>query len=131
MMTVREGDSAVLHAVLTHDPSADHPGCRLTASFVDARGATLRDRAGSPIQASFVLRNNVAASLRLPVAQVLRGEPQRLVRAKVRENSGAGASNCCALTLTVEVSNAARGTSDVILPRSPNPPSPLCVEPSP
>jgi len=128
MMTVREGDLTVLHAVSTHEPSPEHPGCRITASFVDARGETLQDRTGNPIQASFVLRDNVAASLRLPVAQVLQGQPQRLVRAKVSEDTGAGDSNCCALTLTVERSNATRGTSELILPRAPNPPSPVCVD---
>jgi hypothetical protein len=128
MMTVGRRQTAVLHAVLTHQPSADHPGCRLTASFVDAKGDTLKNAAGLPIQASWVLRDNVAASLSLRAADVLGDlEARKLVRAAVLEDTASGASDCCALTLTMEVSNSLGGPSLVAYPRSPNPPNPLCT----
>ena len=130
MMTVGRRQTAVLHAVLTHQPSADHPGCRLTASFVDAQGDTLTNAAGLPIQASWVLKDNVAASLSLRAADVLGDlEARKLVRPAVLEDTAAGASDCCALTLTVEVSSSFGGTSLVAYPRFPNPPSPICLAP--
>jgi hypothetical protein len=130
MMTVARTETAVLYAVLTHQPSAQHPGCRLTASFVDAQGKTLRDRAGRLIKASWVLRGNVAASLPLRAADVLAStQSRRLVRAAVREDLAGGASNCCALTLTLEISDAFGGIGRLHKPRVPNPPSPICLEP--
>jgi hypothetical protein len=128
MVPVSGRQTAVLHAVLTHEPSLDHPGCWVTASFVDARGDTLKDRAGNEITASWVLRDNVAQALPVRGADVLgEGERRTLIRAAVRETPNPGSSSdCCALTLTLEIRNSTGATADLILPRQPNPPAPIC-----
>jgi hypothetical protein len=121
--------TAILSAVLTHVPNAQHPGCAVTMSFVDATGTVFRDRAGSPVRKRVVLRNNVAEFLELPSADVLGPfERRKPIRAAVLETpEPGGASDCCALTLTLELVGPRGSTGEVALPRAPNPPSPLCV----
>jgi hypothetical protein len=85
MLGLSRGHVVVLNLVLTGPASADHPGCHLTASFVDAEGQVLQDAAGQPVQRDFVLRPQVAATLQLQAADVLgdleRRKPTRAVLA--------------------------------------------------
>lgn len=129
MVRLTQGQTATVHLVLTHVPYRAHPGCHVTASFVDAKGQTLEDSAGKPYSKTIVLEENVAAELSLPVDEILPvGEERMLVRAALRETPAPGTwSNCCALTPILEVGNANGSVSDEILPRGPNPPSPFCV----
>lgn len=129
MVPLTQGQTATLHLVLTHEPDTGHPGCQVTASFVDAKGETLADAAGTPYSETFVLMGHTAAELSLPVDEILpAGKGRALVRAAIVEASGAGAaSDCCALTPVLEIGNANGSVSDLILPRGPNPPSPFCV----
>jgi hypothetical protein len=129
MVRLSEGQTATLHLVLTHEPDKAHPGCHVTASFVDAHGQTLKNAAGKPYVEAFVLVDNVAAELSLPVDEILpAGEDRALVRAALRETPGAGeASDCCALTPVLEIGSENGSPSREMLPRGPNPPNPFCA----
>ena len=129
MVRLTRGQTATLHLVLTHEPDKAHPGCHVTASFVDAKGYKLEDAAGKAYSKTFVLEDNVAAELSLPVDEILpAGEDRALVRAALVETPADGeASNCCALTPLLEIGNAAGSSSDLLLPRGPNPPNPFCL----
>jgi hypothetical protein len=134
MVGLARGQTAVLNAVLTHVPTADHPGCSVTMSFVDARGVVFRDRAGREVKKRVVLRDNVANSLSLPSAEILSLlESRKRIRAAVRETPVPGAaSDCCALTLTLELVGPGGSTDETLLPRVPPPPNPLhCIQPIP
>jgi hypothetical protein len=130
MVGLAQGQTAVLNAVLTHVPNTEHPGCPVTMSFVDARGVVLHDRAGHPFIKRGVLRDNIAESLQMPSADILAPfERRKPIRAAVRETPDPGAaSDCCALTLTLELVGPRGSTGEVLLPRQPVPPHPLCLE---
>jgi hypothetical protein len=129
MVTVARRQTATLHLVLTHEPDAAHPGCQVTASFVDAQGNTLRDAAGNEYSSRLTLHDNVAADLTLPLVNVLPvGQERMQVRAAVRETPDAGSrSDCCALTMTLEIANRNGSIGELAQPRSPNPPNPICA----
>jgi hypothetical protein len=131
MVGVARRQTAILNAVLTHAPNGDHPGCAVTMSFVDATGTVFRDRTGTEVKKRVVLRDNVADSLLLPAADVLGVfERRKSIRAAVVETPDPGAvSDCCALTLTLEIVGATGSTSELALPRAPNPPNPFCLLP--
>jgi hypothetical protein len=101
----------------------------VTASFVDAKGQTLKDASGQPFSEKLVLHDNVAAEVSLPADEILpAGEDSMLFRAALQETPDPETgSHCCALTLTMEVIHSGGLVSDWILPRSPNPPWPFCV----
>jgi hypothetical protein len=133
MIGLAYSQTAVLNAVLTHVPNTEHPGCWVTMSFVDARGVVFNDRAGRPFKKRVVLRDNIAESLEMPAADILAPfERRKPIRAALRETPDPGAaSDCCALTLTLELVGPRGSTGEVELPRIPNPPNPLCVLPGP
>src|SRR5262245_5292911 len=129
MVGVARRQTAVLNAVLTHTPRADHPGCAVTMSFVDATGAVLRDRTGSEIRKRVVLRDNVAESLELVAADVVgvleRSRSSRTA-AMVMPDPG-GAPDSVAPPLTLELLGPGGSSGEVAMPRAPNPPNPICV----
>ena len=127
MVQLSARQSAVMHAVLTHTPSADHPGCWITASFVDAMGNTFKDATGKEITAKWLLKDNVAQSLTVQASDILGTQTRKLIRAAVHETPDAGAeSNCCALTLTLEIRNANGSTRAAAGPRGPPAEPDLC-----
>jgi hypothetical protein len=128
MVGLASGQTAVLNAVLTNVPTTGHPGCSVTMSFVGATGAVFHYRTGNEVKKQVVLRGNRAEFLSLPAADILGPlELRKRIRAAVKETPGA-VSDCCALTMTLELVGPRGLTDEVALPRVPNPPNPLCLQ---
>ena len=113
MLGLSRGQVAVLNLVLTGPPSAEHPGCHLTASFVDAQGQVFHDAAGRPVQQDFALRPQVAATLQLRAADILGDlERRKSTRVVLAQASDSGlSSDCTCLVATREVVGARGGSS--------------------
>src|SRR5262245_14930014 len=56
MIGLAQGQIAHLSAVLVEPRDASHPGCRVTASFVNASGLVLRDATGRSVSRTFTLQ---------------------------------------------------------------------------
>jgi hypothetical protein len=135
MIGLAQRQTAVLNLVLVNPPDDRHPGCRVTASFVDAKGRVFRDRAGNVVEETFVLKPQIAEELVLLSADVLRtDELRRPIRATLSHPPDDGtASDCRCLVATRELVEASGHTSasDVGLPPqdgpNPPPPPPVCT----
>lgn len=137
MLGLGRGRAAVLHLVLVHPPNPLHPGCRVTASFVDARGQVFHDRAGNPVEQTFALRDNVAAALTLRAADILAtGETRKPIRAVLTDPPDDGTpSDCTCLVATEEIVGASGRTDLSIYGQRPPgggnpPPPPICTLPT-
>jgi hypothetical protein len=129
MLGLARGQDAVLSLVLVHPQGVEHPGCRVTASFVDARGRVLRDAEGVPVQQTFALRDHFAAALTLHSAEVLGERPRLPIRAVLADAPEDGTpSDCGCLVGTLELV-ALNGRTDLAIyaqrpPGGGNPPPP-------
>jgi hypothetical protein len=105
MVGLARSQTAYLHAVLTRPPDTAHPGCRVTLSFVDARGQVFHDRAGNEVKETFVLRDNVASTLRLRSSDALAaGESRTLMRGVVSyPPETEGRSDCRSIMVVKEI----------------------------
>jgi hypothetical protein len=137
MVGIARGQDAVLSLVLVHPPDPDHPGCRVTASFVDARGEVVHDARGNPVQQTFHLRDHVSAALTLRGADVLGTQLRVPIRAELKAAPNDGtASDCKCLMATKELVGLDGRTNshhDGQLPSgggNPPPPPPVCVIPA-
>jgi hypothetical protein len=133
MLGLGAGQSATVHLVLVQPPDPTHPGCRITASFVDARGQVFRDATGKPFEQTFVLRDNVASALTLRSTDILTtGERRKPTRVLLAEPDDGTASDCTCLVATEELSGP-RGRTDLSIygARPPGggnpPPPPICT----
>jgi hypothetical protein len=130
MVGLGRQQTAVLNAVLTGDVEEGHPGCAVTLSFVDRKGDVFEDRVGNPFRATFVLRGNVAAELRMRAADILGPALLRVpIRGVVTQPPGPLENgDCSGLVVTLEIvgplgetqvfASLARG------PKDPPPPNP-------
>jgi hypothetical protein len=84
MIGLGKGQVAILNLVLSEPAADDHPGCQVTASFVDAQGNVFNDLAGNPVKGTFTLQPQIASDLKLPAAQILEvGQSRKPIRAVV------------------------------------------------
>jgi hypothetical protein len=102
LVGLARGQTAVLNLVDVGLPSG-RPTCQVTAAFVDATGQVLHDRAGNPVQQTFVLRPNVAASLRLRAEDVLGNRQLRRSTRVVLVPSETAPSDCACLVANREI----------------------------
>jgi hypothetical protein len=130
MVGVAADQVAILNLVLVGPADDAHPGCRVTASFVDTRGQVFTDVYGNPIRKTFTLENQMAVGLKFSAATVLPGVPRKSVRAVLSPVPGAPASDCTCLVANVEIVEPT-GKATLIdygidrrAPFGPNPPPP-------
>jgi hypothetical protein len=132
MIGLAERQTAILNMVLVGPPAENHPGCRVIASFVDARGQVFRDDAGNAVAHSFSLQPQIASWLVLRSPDILAaGQLRQSIRAVLAPVPGAP-SDCSCLVPSVEIVNpdgrtaAYLGGSDVGMrvPGGGNPPPP-------
>ena len=71
MTSLAQRQVAALHLVLVEPPDAGHPGCRVTASFVNANGQVFNTRAGKPVRRTVTLQPQIAASFELRSEEIL------------------------------------------------------------
>jgi hypothetical protein len=102
MLGLSRGQVAVLNLVDVGVPRGRVP-CRVTAAFVDATGQVFEDRAGNPVQQTFVLRPNVAAALRLRAEDILGNRQTRRSTRVVLVASHDQASDCACLVANREI----------------------------
>jgi hypothetical protein len=133
MLGLARGQTAILSLVLVGPPDADHPGCRVTASFVDARGQVFGPREASDrgeiARRTFVLRPQMAEELRLKAADILgAGEQRTPVRAVLAPSDDGNPSDCACLVASRENVEADGRTSVIDVKTRPegggNPPPP-------
>ena len=129
MLGLARGQDAVLSLVLVGTPPPDHPGCRVNASFVDARGEVLRDAHGNPVQRTFELHDNVAAALTLRGAEVLGSQLRLSLRAVLSTPPEESASSDCTCMMATMEMVGTTGRSDLAIhaqrpPGGGNPPPP-------
>lgn len=146
MVGLGKGQVAVLNLVLSEPPADDHPGCQVTASFVDAQGIVFNDLAGNPVKETFTLQPQIASDLKLPAAQILEvGQFRRPIRAVVTAAPGATEnlaaqrssatsavetpSRCTCLVANVELVNP-NGQTAIVDYGKPSPPDPINPLPS-
>jgi hypothetical protein len=104
MVGLAEGQVAILNLVLVDAPDASHPGCRVTASFVDGKGHVFTDAWGNLFKKTFTLQPQIAAWLRLPAASILEGQSRQSIRAVLTPApSTTTSSDCTCLSTTVEL----------------------------
>ena len=104
MIGQAEDQVAILNLVLVDPPEASHPGCRVTASFVDAKGQVFSDVWGNPVKKTFTLQPQIATWLRLYPASTLAGQSRRSIRAVLAPVPNATTpSDCRCLTANVEL----------------------------
>jgi hypothetical protein len=134
MLGLSRGQVAILNLVLTGPPSAEHPGCHLTASFVDGEGQVLHDAAGRPVQQDFVLRPQIAATLQLRATDVLgdleRRKPTRVILATPPDPNLSSDCRCLVASRETVSSRGKTSLSDYGArpPGGGNPPPPfLCT----
>jgi hypothetical protein len=135
MVGLAQGQVASLSMVLVEPRDASHPGCRVTASFVDAKGIVLRNSAGRSFAKTVTLQPQIAAALEMPANQVLASTQARgAIRAVLSPAATAGAATACGcLIATVEL-RAANGVTmlfdegkDPIFRGNPPPPPGGCA----
>jgi hypothetical protein len=146
MIGLAKGQVAVLNLVLSEPPAADHPGCQVTASFVDAQGMVFNDLSGNPVKETFTLQPQIASEFKMHAAQVLEvGRLRKPIRAVVTaaptENLNLAAqrssltsdvetpSRCTCLVANVELVNPT-GQTAIVDYGKPNPPDPINPLPS-
>jgi hypothetical protein len=92
--------------VITDQPAANHPGCQVTASFVDERGRVFLDSKGRAASGRFTLKPQIANTLTLSADMLTDGRQRRRIRAVVALASTIGApSNCTCFIGTQELVN--------------------------
>jgi hypothetical protein len=134
MVGLAAGQRAVLNLVLVASPDTSHPGCRVTASFVDSAGRVFSDAAGTPVRRTFTLRPQIAASIQLLSGDILgSGQQRRSIRpvvAPVRSGGAPSDCNCFVSTFEILASNGVTTLADAgHSPRwgpNPPPPPPIC-----
>jgi hypothetical protein len=147
MIGLAKGQVAILNLVLSEPPADDHPGCQVTASFVDAQGIVFNDLGGNPVKETFTLQPQIASDLKLPAAQILEiGQLRKPIRAVVTaaanttENFAAlrssatsavetPSSRCTCLVANVELVNP-NGQTAIVDYGKPSPPDPINPLPS-
>jgi hypothetical protein len=136
MVGLTEGQRAVLHLVLVGAPDEAHPGCRVTASFVDSAGRLFDDARGVPVRRTVTLRPQIATSLVLSAEDILQpGQLRRSIRPVVAPVRSAGTpSDCGCFVANLEVL-AANGVTAFTdsghapkLSPNPPPPPPICED---
>ena len=107
MIGLAEGQVAILNLVLVDPQDENHPGCRLTASFVDATGQVFSDVRGSAVRRTFTLQPQIATGLRLRSADILAtGQLRRSIRAVLTPVPTVTApSDCTCLIASLELVN--------------------------
>jgi hypothetical protein len=112
MLGLARGQVAVLSLVDVDARDRDRAACRMTAAFVDARGVVFRDAAGNLVQQTFVLRPNVAATLRLSAADILGdGEQRKATRVVLTDVDDGVVSSCdCVMAMREHVNANGRTT---------------------
>ena len=107
MIGLAKGQVAILNLVLSEAAEENHPGCQVTASFVDAEGAVFNNPAGNPIMETFTLEPRIAADLRLPAVQILaEGQVRTSIRAVLAPAPNiATPSRCSCLIASLELVN--------------------------
>lgn len=104
MIGLAQDQVAILNLVLVDPPEASHPGCQVTASFVDAKGQVFSDVSGNPVKKTFTLQPQIATGLRLYAANILAGQPRRSIRAVLTPvPNPTTSSDCRCLTANVEL----------------------------
>ena len=104
MIGLADGQVAILNLVLVDPSDTSHPGCRVTASFVDWKGQVFSDAWGNPARKTFTLQPQIAAGLRLPAASILDGQSRRSIRAVLTPVPNVTTySDCTCLTTSVEL----------------------------
>jgi hypothetical protein len=134
MVGLAEGQLAILNLVLVNPPDANHPGCRVAASFVDSMGRVFSDATGTPVKRIFTLRPQIAAGLRLRSEDILAtGQLRRSIRPVVGPvPNDTQPSDCNCLVTNLELVGANGGTSltdyghSPRLDPNPGPPPPIC-----
>jgi hypothetical protein len=133
MVGLAAGQRAVLNLVDVGTPDASHPGCRVTASFVDSMGRVLNDAKGVPVRRTVTLRPQVATSIQLLARDILApGQQRRSIRPVVApaRNSSASGCSCFVPTLEILASNGVTTLTDSghapKLSPNPPPPPPIC-----
>lgn len=108
MIGLGKGQVAILNLVLFEAPAENHPGCQVTASFVDAEGAVFNDLSGNAVTETFTLQPQVASELALPSAEILAaGQLRTRIRAVLTPvPSLAVPSRCACLMANLELVNA-------------------------
>jgi hypothetical protein len=146
MIGLAKGQVAILNLVLYEPPADDHPGCQVTASFVDAQGMVFNDLGGNPVEETFTLYPQIASDLKLPAAQILEvGQLRKPIRAVVtaapsvtenlaaQRSSAASAvetpSRCTCLVANVELVNP-NGQTTIVDYGKPSPQDPINPLPS-
>jgi hypothetical protein len=134
MVGLATGQRAVLNLVLVAAPDAGHPGCRVTASFVDSVGRVFNDATGAPVRRTVILRPQIATSIQLLSADILpAGQQRRSIRPVVAPvRTSTAPSDCSCFTPSLEIL-AANGVTTLTTnghsPRlgpNPPPPPPIC-----
>jgi len=107
MTSLAQRQVAALHLVLVEPPDAGHPGCRVTASFVNANGQVFNTRAGKPVRRTVTLKPQIAASFELRSEEILAStRTHMLIRAVLTPATSAGAtSDCGCLIATAQIRN--------------------------
>ena len=96
MVGLGQGQVASLSVVLVEPRDTSHPGCRVTASFADAKGVVLRNAAGRAFAKTVTLQPQIATSLELPADEILASTQSRgAIRPVLSLSSNAGAATAC------------------------------------
>jgi hypothetical protein len=133
MVGLARGQVAVLNLVDVGFPDG-RDACRVTAAFVDETGQVLHDRAGNPVQQTFLLRPNVAVALRLRAEDILGNrQVRRTTRVVLADPGDDVPSNCGCLVANRELVAANGITLLDIYGKPPGgggnpPPPPFCEQ---
>jgi hypothetical protein len=108
MIGLAKGQLATLNLVLLEAVTESHPGCQVTASFVDADGSVFNDLAGNPVTETFTLQPQIASELAVHSTQVVPvGKLRTSIRAVLTPPSSPFTpSRCTCLMANLELVNA-------------------------
>lgn len=80
MVGLANGQTAVLNLVLTSPLDPNHPGCRVTASFVNSDGDVFFNRNGKQFSEDFTLQPQKAKSFEMNSEDIADGQRRRPTR---------------------------------------------------